>query len=259
MTTADRVDRASSVRWVRVNDIRTSSNAQRELREHMAEKIAANFDPDKLGVPVLSHRDGRYWVVDGQHRIAALKHMDYGDQLIECQVYDALDEAAEAELFLGLNTKLTMRPIDTFLVSLTAQRPRELRIAATVHSEGLAIGTGKTQIGAVTALGAVYDVAGEDRLAATLRIIRDAFGSAGMRAEMIRGVGLVAHRYNGQLDEQRTVEKLSRAHGGMSGLMAKSEVIRRQVGRPKPHCIAAAIVETINAGRGGKKLPDWWS
>lgn len=257
--TATKMNRASSVAWVRVNDIRTSSNAQRELRAHMAEKIAAEFDPDKLGVPVLSHRDGRYWVVDGQHRIAGLKLMGYGDQLIECQVYDTLDERAEAELFLGLNTKLTMKPLDTFMVALTARRERELAIAAAVQSEGLTIGAGKNQIGAVAALGTVYDTAGADRLAAALRLIRDAFGTAGMKSELIRGAGLVTHRYNGQLNERRAVEKLSAMHGGMSGLLAKSEVIRRQVGRPKPHCIAAAIVETINSGRGGRKLPDWWS
>lgn len=259
MTEQTRVSRASSVQWVRVADIQVSSHAQRELRTHMAEKIAAEFDPDKMGVPVVNLRDGRYWVIDGQHRVEALKIIGYDDQLIECQVYDGLDERAEAEMFLGLNTKLTMGALDKFLVALTAQRRRELDIARAVDAQGLTVGHGQGHIMAVGALGKVYDLAGYDRLSAALRVLRDSFGEAGMRAELIEGMGLVTHRYNGQLSEDKAIEKLSAMRGGMSGLLTKAELIRRQVGRPRAHCVAAAVVETVNAGRGGKKVPDWWS
>lgn len=259
MTTDQRVDRASSVQWVRVSEIHVSPHAQRDLRPHMAEKIASDFDPDKLGVPVVNKRDGRYWVIDGQHRIEALKIIGYDDQMIECQVYEGLDEKAEAEMFLGLNTKLSMSALDKFMVALTAQRRRELSIARSVEREGMTVGYGKNNISAVGALGKVYDMAGADRLSAALRLLRDSYGDAAMRAELIEGMGLVTHRYNGQLTEETAVQKLSAMHGGMSGLLTKAEVVRRQVGRPKAHCVAAAIVETINSGRGGKKLPDWWS
>jgi hypothetical protein len=259
MTSNRRLTRASSVQWVRVSDIRTSTNAQRELRAYKAESIATEFDPDKLGIPVVNKRGGRYWVIDGQHRIEALRRIGYEDQLIECQVYEDLTEKQEAEMFLGLNTPLAVKPIDKFLVALTAQRPRELGIARAVQAEGLAVGKGNGKIMAVTALGRVYDVAGQEALGRTLRIIRDAFGDTGMTANLIQGVGLVTHRYNGELDDEYAVTKLSSARGGLSGLLAKAEVIRRQVGRPKPHCIAAAVVETVNSGRGGRKIQDWWS
>ena len=54
------------------------------------------------------------------------------------------------------------------------------------------------------------------------------------------------------------VTKLSGAHGGPTGLLGKAEVMRRQTGQPKAHCVAAAAVEFINSGKGGKKLPSWW-
>ncbi len=260
MTKEDRVSRASSVQWVRVSEIQISPFAQREYREHMAEKIAADFDPDKFGIPVVNKRDGRFWAVDGQHRIGALKVIGYEDQLIECQVYEGLDEKAEAEMFLGLNNRLTVSALSRYMVSLTAQRTRELGIARAVNACDLTIGANaKTQIQAVHALGRVYDLAGSNLLEISLRVLRDSYGDAGMRAELIEGMGLVAHKYNGQLDESTAVEKMSGLRGGMSGLMNKAEVIRKQVGRPRAHCVAAAVVETINSGRGGKKLPDWWS
>lgn len=259
MTEAVKVSRASSVQWVRVSDINVSDYAQRDMRSHMAEKIAADFDPDKLGVPVLNLRGGRYWAVDGQHRIEALKIIGYGDQLIECQVYDGLDEKAEAEMFLGLNTRLNVAALDRFKVAVQAQRERECQVALAVQNEGMSVGTGDGQIMAVGALCKVYDKAGRERLEAALRVLRASYGDAAMRAELIEGMGLVTHRYNGELDEAKAIEKLSSIRGGMSGLLSKAELTRRQVGRPKAHCVAASVVETINSGRGGKKLPDWWS
>lgn len=257
-TTSERVDRSSSVQWVRVGDISVSPLAQRELRIHMVERIARDLDPDKLGIPVVNRRAGRVWVIDGQHRIEALKMIGWEDQKIECQVYEGLDEQTEAERFLGLNNRLSVGALDRFLVSLTAQSQRELRIAHAVESQGLTIGSGKGRIGAVGALGKVYDTAGEATLAEALRMILAAYGESGMRAEVIEGMGLVAHRYNGELTE-KSVERLAAARGGVSGLISRAEIIRRQVGRTKSHCVAAAIVETINVGRGGKKLRDWWS
>ena len=65
-----------------------------------------------------------------------------------------------------------------FNVALTAQRPRELGIARVVQKEGLRVGPGSRGDGihAVGALGKVYDMAGPDRLALALRILRDAYG-----------------------------------------------------------------------------------
>ncbi len=45
---------------------------------------------------------------------------------------------------------------------------------------------------------------------------------------------------------------------GVSGLTNKAETLRKQTGNPRGHCIAAAAVEIINSGRGGKKLASWW-
>lgn len=254
-----RIDRPSSLRWVRVADIKVSTNAQRKLREAHADRIAREFDPDKFGIPLVNFRDGHPWVIDGQHRVAALKLMGWGDQEIQCDCYEGLTEKDEAEMFLGRNQTKVVHPFEKFMKSLTAQRDRELDIARTVAAQDLTIGQGRNEIGAVTALGKVYDRAGSARLGAALRIIRDAFGDTAFEARLIEGIGLVTHRYNGVLDESRAVEKLGRIHGGANGLIQKGAVIKRQTGRSMPESIAAATVEVINAGRGGKKIPDWWS
>lgn len=50
------------------------SSYQRPINQRRVEKIAAAFNPAKLGVLVVNHReDGTYAILDGQHRLAAMR------------------------------------------------------------------------------------------------------------------------------------------------------------------------------------------
>jgi hypothetical protein len=46
--------------------------------------------------------------------------------------------------------------------------------------------------------------------------------------------------------------------GGVKGLLQRAEHYRLTTGNYKTHCVAAAVVETYNSGRGGKHLTSWW-
>src|SRR5699024_6847392 len=72
---------------------------QRELNIHRVRKIAAAFDIRLLNQPKVSYRNGRYYVFDGQHTIAALKLTNGAkDTMIRCHVYRGLSESDEALL-----------------------------------------------------------------------------------------------------------------------------------------------------------------
>ena len=259
---SDQIDRTSHLRWVPIADTRVSSKAQATFSEARAERIAANFDLEALGYPVVNFRDGHWYIIDGQHRVAALKIMGWGDQQVQCEAYEGLTEEQEAVLFLGRNDKRNPKPLDKFLVALTAGRSDEQDIARTVHAQGLKVGHGAADgtIGAVTALSSVYHRAGPVVLGRALRIIRDAYASdrVAFRPDVIKGLGLVCERYNGALDDSIAVEKLSRLPNGVHSLTAKAAHLRHQFGRSMDDCVAGAVVDTINTGRGGKKLEAWW-
>lgn len=259
MSTATQVKK--NIRYVRPSEVEVSPVAQRELRPAWAATIATNMMRDKIGIPILSHRDDTYYVIDGQHRFEALRIAGFGEERVKCEVYEGLTEQEEAELFDGLNDTRRLTTLDRFKVRVTAGRERERDIVRTVKAQGLNIrnGGGAKGITAVAALGKVYDADGPETLGKALRVIRDAYGDLGMRSEVIEGVGLVFGRYNGELTEERAVERLSRRRGGFGGLMTSAEMIRRMTALPKGQCVAAAVVETINAGRGGRKLTDWFS
>ena len=261
MAEKNRVERASVVRWVPVALMEIHPKAQREkINWARVDYLVANFDPDKLGMPEVNHRDGIFYVIEGGHRTEALRKMGWGDQQIPCVVYTDLTDAEMHEKFLSLNDKLAVSPLDEYRNAVGAGRTVECDIDRIVNHNGLHVGTSKGNgtIQAVAALKSVYH-RGPGILNHCLSIIRDAYGDPGLVAPMIRGIGLLCQRYGAGLDTTQAVLRLSNAKGGVGGLLQRAQTIKLTTGNALEHCVAAAAVETINAGRGGKKLTSWWT
>jgi ParB-like nuclease domain len=258
--TGDRIERAARLRWVPLAQMRVNPLAQRDLNQARVSKLAAAFDPELMDAPTVSHRGGWYYLIDGQHRIAALKQWmpSWENQHVQCWTYEGLTEAEEAERFLTLNDTLPVRAFAKFKVSVQAGRDAEADVDRIVRALGLRITRGSGGISAVATLRRVYTRGGPAVLSRALRIIRDAYGEAGLDGPVIDGIGLVCQRYHGDLSEQRAVERLSSAHGGVSGLISRAGQLRQSTGSPAAQCVAAAAVEVINRGCGGRKLPGWW-
>jgi ParB-like nuclease domain len=259
-----RLERAGRLRWVPLAQMRVNPLAQRDLNQARVAKLAASFDLEQIGPPVVSHRDGWYYLIDGQHRIEALKLWfgSWEGQQVQCWCYEGLTEAQEAGLFLTLNDTLTVQAFARFQVSVQAGRGTEADIDRIVRALGLHISNTRAGggIAAVATLRRVYERGGAAVLARALRIIRDAYGEAGLDGTVIEGIGLVCQRYDGQLPQQRAIQRLSAAHGGVTGLVSKAGQLRQATGNATAQCVAAAAVELINRGTGGKtsKLPAWW-
>lgn len=257
---AKRVERAARLEWVPIADMRVSALAQRDLNQARVDRLAADFDMEQLGSPTVNQRDGHFYVIDGQHRVEALRVIGYGDQSIECWTYKGLTDVEEADKFLKLNDILAVPAFAKFKVSVQAGREVECDIDRVVRSLGLRVSTERSEgaISAVHTLRRVYQRGGPECLAKTLAVVRDAYGSPGLEAIVIDGIGLLCHRYNGELTVERAVLALGSANGGVNGLLGKAEVLRKQTGNAKAHCVAASAVDLINRGKGGRKLPSWW-
>jgi hypothetical protein len=255
-----RIERQARLRWVRLSQMRVNPLAQRDLNQARVAKLAAVFDPEKMDVPTVNHRGDWYYLIDGQHRIAALKQWlsSWQDQQVQCWTYEGLSEAEEAEKFLALNDTLPVRAFAKFKVSVQAGRDTEADVDRIVRALGLRIARGSGGISAVATLRRVYASGGPAVLSRALRIIRDAYGEAGLDGPVIEGIGLLCQRYNGDLSEQRAVDRLSSAHGGVSGLISRAGQLRQSTGSAPAQCVAAAAVELINRGSGRPKLPGWW-
>ena len=256
-----KIERTARLKWIPIEKMKVNPLAQRSFRRAWADRLAAEFDPEQLGIPTVNERDGSYYICDGQHRLAMLREIGWGDQQIQCWTYVGLSEDEEAETFLKLQNRLRVDAFSQFRVAVAAGRPVEQDVDRIVRAQGLRVSREKVDgaVGAVTALTKVYKRNDGVVLGRTLRIIRDAYGDGAFTAPVIDGLGHLCARYNGQLDEETAIERLSTARAGMNGLLGRAETIHRATGNGKALCIAAAAVEIINRGRSGTKLPNWWS
>jgi hypothetical protein len=253
-----------TMKGVRLGQMKVSPLAQRKFRQHWCNKILAAFDLDQLGTPELSFRDGCYFIVDGQHRIEALKVWNgpgWEDVAIDTFVWSGLTETEEAKLFRALNRRLNPDAFSDFKIAIVAGEPIQSEIEAIANSEKLVISTDNVK-GSIHCPGTLMRVFQRDGAVAmrkALSVIRDAFGDTGFEAQVIDGMGLLCHRYNGVLDPQFAIESLRRINGGVKGLLNSANVLREKTGNPKNGCVAAAAVIAINRDRTGKnKLVSWF-
>jgi hypothetical protein len=256
-----KVQRDARLRWVPIASMKIPPMAQREkMNAARVDHIAANLDLEQLGTPTVNERAGVFWIIDGMHRVEALKEYGWGDQQVQCWTYVDLSDHEMAEKFLKLNDNLPVSAMDKFRVGVNAGRETECDIDRIVRAQGMTVSNSQSagSIKAVGTLRTIYKRGGGKTLARTLRLVADSFGDAGLEAKVLDGISLVTQRYNGELDEDRLVERLGAARGGVSGLLTLAGVTRKQTGANWGHCVADATVQTYNRGRGGQKLPDWW-
>ncbi|UAJ79991.1 hypothetical protein IT072_02620 [Leifsonia sp. ZF2019] len=226
--------------------------------------ILNNLNLDKLGTLTVSARDGLYYVIDGQHRLAALREFlgdGWEDVCIEAWCWHGLTEAQEAKKFLEFNDVLTVDSFAKFKAGVTAKDPIPSDIDRIVMSLGLKV-TRNVVPGSIRAVGALtstYAKFGPQGLAKTLWIIREAFGDRGFESSIIEGVALFWSRYEGRVDPERVIKKLNVTMGGTKGVLNRAGLKREQTGQPVAQCVAAAITDIYNAGlRGTASLGSWW-
>lgn len=260
--TDSRLKRKAKSGWVPLEKMRVREGvSQREFRPAWANEIARDFKIEKFGIPIVNQVGDWFWILDGAHRIGAFKQWlgDWKNQKAECLIYQDLSEKEEADLFLGLNAVKAVSALEKHIASVTAGHEEATNIDAIVRLKGLKISQyhGEGAVACVSTLGKVYR-RGADCLARGLEIAHESYGNAGLEADVIDGIGLLISRYNGRLDDKKAIRQLSATRGGVNGLRTRAGKLREQTGVQRAQCIAAAAVEIINRGKGGKKLPGWW-
>lgn len=77
---------------------------QRPVDEKEVDRLIREWDDRLLDPLVVSFRDGKFYVVDGQHRVAAMRKMNGGKEvMVPCTIYSGLTYEQEAELCYKLD------------------------------------------------------------------------------------------------------------------------------------------------------------
>ena len=161
--------------------------------------IVRHFDPAKLGVLVVSHRaDGTYSVLDGQHRLAALRRLGYTSA--NCIVLEGMSIREEADYFRRQNeNKQTLRIADTFNASVWAEDEESMQIKRLMDKYNFRHGKSGQPM-CICAIGALQQIIrqfGTEALELTLASIAATWprDTTILRREMLAGLGEFWKRY----------------------------------------------------------------
>lgn len=199
---------------IRLDDLKVAAY-QRETKPSKVRKIVKNFEPNIVGIALVSYRDGVYWCIDAQHRIDALKEMGYTEIL--CNVLTGLDYRTECKYFNMLNTGRTQLTANqVFHADVEGSEPYALELVAMFRRYRFdynknASSKDDNVIGAVSKFVSMRSDYGMGMVERVLRILRSAWlGTKGSLASpIITGLATFLNE-NPHVDEAVLIKVLER-------------------------------------------------
>jgi hypothetical protein len=261
-------DMAHDEEWIVADELEIDHSYQRpRVRTEWVKQIAEAFDPE-LFKPLLVNRrrwdNNRLFVMDGQHRLLAVRRMGWGSQRVPCLVYDNLPYDTEAKQFdtQGYNKPLT--PQERFRSALARNEPDEALINGAVRRAGYQLNLDHSDMaeGRIPAVQTLKSILRQHRsrlLIDVLEVCRDAFGTDhGPRAGVLAGMAKFLARYQNheRFDRRRLVAALRTTSA--ERLSVDGSTIKRTMGVPLGDAVAFKIHQAYNYRlRDERELPEW--
>ena len=248
--------------WIPIEDLSVIwVQAQRPFDEAWARKIADEFDPDYFGTisVTLPNGEGKYHIIDGQHRTYGAELALGQGQKLPCNIFPAEDPARAAAIFDKINTnRKSPRALDRFKVRVTAGYENEVAVDRIVRGLGYQIAPGPEQ-GNLRAVGAcmfVYERFSGDILESALKLLQATWGkdATGVDAALIRGYGAFLHRYPeanwGRLVDRASKNKAETAQP----FLGHARTIRDMRGSSLTDGVIFVLLERYNRGLKNNRL-----
>ncbi len=235
--------------------------------QRRVDKMASMFNPDALGVLILSEReDGTLVCLDGMHRCLSARKAGH-TALMESKVFTGLTLPEEASLFLLYNDKKDPSAVSKFNARVVAGDPVAQEIDRIVRSHGwkVSVSTHPGCINAInktenvyrTGAGSVANGEHPDILDRVLSIITAAWGydQHGVHQAMLAGVAQVIGRFGTMVDSDKMVAEI----GGTRPEMILGRA--RSLAGIQGGSVAAALAKIISGMHDNRRrtnlLPPW--
>ena len=262
--TIDNIDEGKSeIISLPIYKLNTTYTSQRALRnKKLAEDIAANFDKNLFNPIIVSYRDGKWYVIDGQHRLYGAKKRFGDDYLMECKIIRGLTQMEESNLFVKLNS--SSKPLqyaDKAKGLYYGNDEATVNIYNICKNHGVELGIEDDKrasmdgrITAVKALTDTYNKIGAKQTDRLVKLLNDTWDgkSAAFKQEMIKAVGVILSLYSKELNDTKFIKKLSKVSPTDLVRMAKSDRVTNAKTEAK---IARIMVNNYyNKGKGATPL-----
>lgn len=178
--------------------------------------IKRNFDPEQVSPVIVSFRDGKYYIIDGQHTALAIyeRSGNDGSTRIYCDVREGLTYEQEALLFYNVNTN--KRPVsiaDKIWALVVAGDEDATTFNGIIERCGYVFGRkSATTISPIGECWKVYNKPnGATRIESILTLIHDTWpdNAAAVSADMVKGLNELFKHHGDSFDRERFVKTFS--------------------------------------------------
>ena len=218
---------------VKPADLMVDLSYQRDVNKIKVANIIKNYNPNAIGVVTLSIREnGDLYIIDGQHRVEALKQLGYGNTDINAIVFFDLTIEDEARLFVIMNESRTKpKKSDLYKASIKSGDVELIELNNMLNRNNICVGD-KPGDGVIRAIGTLHKVnnkIGIINLEKVIKVLLSANGnnSTSFQAEYITAVSTIIVKYK-NVDTDRLALAIKKL-GEPSLAIAKSHMIASDV------------------------------
>lgn len=249
-------------RHIPIGELLPHPKLQRRFKAAHAERILSDFDPAALGIIWVQEKNGKFYVIDGQHRVwATLKFLN-GDkrQEVMCRVFANLSDEDAATITRRVNITKAWQALDTFTNRIVEKDAVALAIQKILGAFGLVVSKsrGENVVQAVTAAERAYLRLGDADFQRLVGVLHGAWKGDpdAYSAPLLEGMALLMNRHNGTCNYDDMRHKLAKS-GKPERIIGQARYAKDGLGYTMPHAVAHALTVEYNKGRRVAKLPDW--
>jgi hypothetical protein len=237
------------------------AKSQRDLSEAHVRRIQDNLDPDALGtiVVTLPNGDGIHHIIDGQHRVEAVRRLWGGEQRMPCRVLEARDPTEAARIWLRINLARTSpSQIARFMIAVQGKEEPQSEVYGLIRGHGYTVEK-KTGEGVLRAVHACVRTRSTYGIVALKRTFEDIQACWGMdrnstHQAIIMGFGEIHGLHKLELDRARLVSQVKKSHEDPLTAVAQARALRDIRGGTVGANMAEYLRLLYNTGKRTGKL-----
>lgn len=241
-------------KYLKPSQILVDMTYQRDLDQNRVNKIVNEWKAIRFREPMISYRDGKFYVFDGQHSTASWRSK-YGDKPLYCKVFRGLTWLDEAEAFVEQNNlRKTITTNDRLKALYNMSNPDVVGMVKDAEECGIIVDFKKGKIPyrcvATAALFKAYKTLNREQFKSMLTMIVDLWhgDTDSLSADIICGFYQFYKDYYGKFPNYEFKKSF--------GKVSAASIIRdgRDYGGSREVKYSAILLKIYNKGRSSKKL-----
>jgi len=235
------------------------------INRKIVDKIKSDFNPNRVDPVTVSVRDGKYYIIDGQHTSVAIYELNDCDPhcLIQCKVLNDLTHEEEAKMFVDMNVDIqTLKLPDKIWALIISGDEHAKGFKAIINNSGYDFEIkGPKQISAVSACWSAYED-NDERFAEILSVTSQAWPDNGKALSnmMTSALRIFMEHHEDEYERDWLIKKLSETNHKEIEKVGKVDNgnSRDKANESKNWCAYREVVRLYNYNRIAKKKLRLW-